>query len=414
MANNQQVSKSPAVSAALVALLLYVVVNAGLAVSRTRFGEPFASPYHGWSYWSVQAMHNADPARVNVVMLGSSLVVSAVSECEALFKNQALDLCFYRRSEYFDRQMQRFLNKPYETLNLATPGQIPSDAYLVLKTALANGINPGLVIYGIAPRDFIDHTLNNAGDTEPFHYLSRLVPVDECTDEIYSTPLSQFDLKLRQTVKLYGDSPDIISALQPFMRDFVHSADGDLFHRLNDQTFMQVPLAHFDKDSQNPNVFPGTAIAEVPSSTSRPFLDNTEDYKCRYKQPNDGNYQAQVRFLDKLIALCQANDVNIVIVNMPITKGNVQLLEPAWRERYFADVQRIVKLHNVPFLDQCQFEAYAPDDFCDTVHLNGFGGRKFLDLLVARLIKEPATNRLVVAAGDHGKRSVSTSRSGID
>jgi hypothetical protein len=156
-------------------------------------------------------------------------------------------------------------------------------------------------------------------------------------------------------------------------------------------------------------------MAEV--QTKRLFLDNIDDYKCRYKFPNEKNYGVQMRFLDRLIALCQSHDIDIVLVNMPITKRNMDILEPSWRDRYFHDVHRLAQLHKVPLLDQCQFEAYSPDDFRDTVHLNGFGGRKFIDLLVDRLAQRPDTKRVALAAGTRKKRSetaVTDSRSGIE
>src|SRR6202034_2897705 len=113
-------------------------------------------------------------------------------------------------------------------------------------------------------------------------YLSRLVPIDEFSDEVYSTPMAQFDLRLRQAIKLYGDAPDLISFVQPGIVDLVRGVDRRIFGSAESTLWMQQSLAHFDRDSANPNVFPGTAIAEVPSG-ARAFLDNTADYKCRYK-----------------------------------------------------------------------------------------------------------------------------------
>jgi len=55
----------------------------------------------------------------------------------------------------------------------------------------------------------------------------------------------------------------------------------------------------------------------------------------------------------------------------------------AWK--YRTDLARLCSLHNVAFLDQCQFDQYAPDDFRDSVHLNGFGGKKFVDRLVEHI-----------------------------
>jgi lysophospholipase L1-like esterase len=136
------------------------------------------------------------------------------------------------------------------------------------------------------------------------------------------------------------------------------------------------------------------------------FLDNTFDYRNRYKHPNASKYAVQMRFLDRVIRLCQANDIAIILVNMPITKQNADLLESSWRTRYSNDLAALAQEHDVAVLDQCDFAQYNIDDYRDTVHLNAFGARKFTDLLVEKMKSEPFSQQALLSAAKSVKRSI--------
>jgi hypothetical protein len=405
MQQNQPFKSSTlrSVSAAGCAVLLFFLVNLALRFKPLEV-DRYDFPYHGWSYWSVNAIRNMDASRVNVVLLGSSLVVSAIAECDATVKNKQLDLCYYRGAQYFDERMRDHFGRDYSTIDLSIPGQIPSDAYLTMKAALANGITPGAVVYGVAPRDFIDQTLKDATDTDAFHYLSRLVDMGDCAPELYHTPVSQLDWNLQRLVYLYSVAPSYCAAarnsiaqrLEPLL---LAATAGSR------QQVMNVSVTRSSPDFPTANIDPGTHCALVAHDRG-PFLDNLDDYKNRYKQPDAKKYQTQMQFLQKLIGLCQSNQIKLILVNMPITKRNVDLLAPAWRERYFHDLQTVCTTHDVPFIDACDFSKYAADDYRDTVHLNAFGARKFIDLLTEQLAKQPASAQAILSAGLPVKRAV--------
>jgi hypothetical protein len=390
------------VSRALTALLLFCAVNAWLSLTRPQFADPYEFPYHGWSYWSLNAIRHADSARTNVVLLGSSLVVAAIAECDATYKNQQLDLCFYRDAQYFDDRLRRSFAFNFKTLDLSTPGQIPSDAYLTLSAALSNGIKPGAVIYGIAPRDFIDQTLKDPCDTEPFHYLSRMVPIDDCAEDVFKNPIGRLDWCLQKNVYLYRAAADCMLATRDGSIRFLQTA---LARTSIAPHFMQSSANALLPDYQPFNILPGTNWAMVAHDRGT-FLDNTFDYRNRYKNPDAGKYAVQMRFLHRVIRLCQANDIAIVLVNMPITRQNADLLDANWRRRYSNDLAELARVHKIAVLDQCDFAQYSLDDYRDTVHLNAFGARKFIDRLVEKMKTEPFSNQALLSAENSVKKSL--------
>jgi len=412
MSDNPQAkySSGRTVSTTVSALLLFCAINAWFVLAHPKLSDPAETAERGWSYWSLKAMHQADPSTTNVVLLGSSLVSAALFECDATFMAKApLDLCFYRDSQYFDHQLRCQFGPGYKTLSLAAPGQIPSDAYLTIKVALLNGITPSVVIYGLAPRDFIDHTLKDACDTESFHYFSHLVDLQECATDLFKDPMAQLNRTLGRCVYLYNAAPQITLAANAAGWQALHYL---LSHGPGEApgSMMQRRASHRLLPQYQPfDMEPGKALATSLHARG-PYLDNIQDYKDRYRQPNIAAYHTQMRFLQRLIALCQSNDIDIILVNMPITKQNMDLLDSQWRQRYFTDLTRMCALHNVEWFDQCQFDQYRQDDFRDSVHLNGFGGKKFVDRLVSHMAARREALGAILPTGSHEKRSMASSR----
>ena len=93
-------------------------------------------------------------------------------------------------------------------------------------------------------------------------------------------------------------------------------------------TLLRLSLHSILADYQPFDIQPGTTWA-LPSHSAGPFMDNSEDYRNRYKHPNPEKYRTQMQFLQKLIALCQYNDIDVILVNMPISKRNLDLLDSA-------------------------------------------------------------------------------------
>ena len=55
--------------------------------------------------------------------------------------------------------------------------------------------------------------------------------------------------------------------------------------------------------------------------------------------------------------------------------------------------------NNVTFYNLSDFGKYQPSDYSDSVHLNGFGGKKLLDSIVDHLIADGRANSAMTLAG---------------
>jgi hypothetical protein len=387
----------------IVAALLFIAINAGLSFGTPFDFDPYRFVYKGWAWWTMQAL-KSDTELHNVALLGSSLVVSAVSNCDANHFLTSFDLTKYHKAGYLDYLLHKRLNGEFNTFNLSAPGQMPSDAYLTLKGMVNVSQRPEVVIYGIAPRDFIDSTLSSPVDTEPFKYLRRIVNIDDVASGLYRSPIPRLDWFLQRTVYLYGNSLDIqmsSNELFTYVMSYV----------VPQPTKTDRPFTWWDRTHILPKYLAGEIIPNsmmaVPSTQNEAkqrYTDNTDEYRERYKRPEPSIYQTQFYFLRKLASYCHKEKIELVLVNMPLSKENIALLKPEVYQQYLQAIKEFGYNMNYPVIDLCAPSVYSKGDFHDTVHLNAFGGKKFIWTLVDALHKSSRTRRALTLAGDELQR----------
>jgi len=364
----------------VISISIFLAIAIGFGWFASSIQNKYDYPVHTWSWWSVDAIRKLDRAP-DTVLLGSSLMVVAMAECDATWSGERIDLTTYRDAKYLDDALVRESGNQTYTINLSSPGQIPSDAYLTLKEALNEGIYPERVIYGVAPRDFVDSTMSSAFDTECYKYLSRLVPTNE--------------LKLHDEFA-QSVGRELVAKL-PLLR---HSIDlqmlgGNVVSKVLDERLPKEKLSLEKRmaliSSYEPlDMVPGFIHAEVArlADVGKLYRDNLADYQARYRKPKESFYKEQMTCFEKLVDLCNDNGIELVVVNMPIRECNVKLLDESILNRFRNDLAAVSTANHVPFVDLCQFKDYDQNDYRDSVHLNGFGGRKFIDKLATVVAKQ--------------------------
>jgi hypothetical protein len=382
----------------LFSLLLFFFLNATLSFTAPIDFDPYRYPCRNWPWWMVNDLRH-DQTSHNVALLGSSLMVSAVAGCDTNYLRKPLDLTAYHKATYFDRLLHTKFGGAFSTVNLSAPGQMPSDAYLILKATVEIAQRPDVVIYGIAPRDFIDSTLSNPAETEEFKYIERVVNVDDVASGLYRTPLPRLEWFLQRSLYLCGKSLD----LQMLIGDHVTSAMAYLVPR---PTATLYPFTWWDRRKLLPRYLVGEIIPDsmlamplARADAQALYKDNTAEYRERYKRPVPGIYQTQLYFLRKLAAYCRREKIELVLVNMPISELNVSLLRPMAYQQYLSGMQVFGFSQDIAFIDLCNWKTFTTEDFHDSVHLNAFGGQKLFDSLIEQCAKKGRVRRALKLAG---------------
>ncbi|HEY9785391.1 MAG TPA: hypothetical protein V6D17_08320 [Candidatus Obscuribacterales bacterium] len=365
-----------------VALFLFVAINAILAWTQPFAADPFAYPIRTWSWWTTDTLRH-DDAPINLAVLGSSLTVTALSESDAGYLGKKLDMASYRSAKFLDAQLSSKIGGNFRSLNLSSPGQMPSDAYLTLKTALALGKRPDVIVYGLAPRDFFDGTLADATQTEAFKVLERVVDATDCAQELASSPWSRLAQAAKERLYLLRLATDLQMWAQRLGERVLLAAGLSAPQKSEFQwTWKErcklLPFYH------PMEVIPGMMLADnhatfLPHGV--PPLD-LASYRSRYRNPDFKIYAQQMHFVERLIALCHKENISIILVNMPIRQCNIDLLPPAMHAQYLSDLSAIAARRSVAFFNLCGSGDYKDEDYRDSVHLNATGGRKFVNQLV--------------------------------
>lgn len=393
----------------MMACACFVLLNIALTFFAPIKFDEYKFPYRGWAWWTMNDLKRGK-ADHNIALLGSSLMVSVIAGADANHLNKNLDLTSYHKASYLDDQLRARFPGSFNTFNLSAPGQMPSDAYLALRAMVNTANRPDVVIYGVAPRDFIDSTLSSPASTEPFKYLKRFVNIDDVAFAVFRDPFARLDWLMQRSIYLYGSSLDFQLAFNDFATEFLQTA---VPRPYNNPRF-----TWWDRVRLMPQYLPGEihpeAVMAGPidrKTADERYSDNTKEYQDRYRSPDPHTYKTQIYFLKRLAKFCHQERIELVLVNMPITLYNVGMLQPGVYMKYLQAMRELAVEANMPFYDLANFAMYQRNDFHDSVHLNAFGGRKFLDDLVNRLANDGRCRGAFILAGQQLDRNKSIAAS---
>ncbi|MBY0546966.1 MAG: hypothetical protein K2W95_06715 [Candidatus Obscuribacterales bacterium] len=384
----------------LLAGAVFLAMNAMMSFFTPFPFDPYKFNYKGWTWWTFNALRNSDRIS-NIALVGSSTMVSAIAGCDANFQKRGLDLTEHHRASYLEHLLKkRYPKGEFETFSLSAPGQMPSDAYISLKAMVATSSRPDVVIYGLAPRDFIDSTLSAPGDTDAFRYLTRIVNIDDVAQRVFRSPLSKLDWCFQRLVFLYGNSLDFRMALTDGATAIV---DASL-----PRPWSKKPFTWWDRRDILPGYLPAEihpeAVMAGPidfETAKSKYKDNTVEYIQRYKQPDDHVYKTQMYFMGKIADYCRKERIELVLVNMPVTLQNLRILTPTKYYDYLNKLQAFSMMQKISLYDLNDFTRYSQLDFHDSVHLNAFGGQKFFEDVSKSMASDTRVNELVLMSGEH-------------
>lgn len=386
---NSKSKKLLKVSSAAFALATFLALNIALTSFQPFQFDKYQFPYKGWAWWLMKDLR-AQTSNHNLVFLGSSLTVAALNTADATYFKENLDLTEYHKTRLLDKFLGEKVGGQFNTFNLSGPGQMPSDAYMSIKAMLDLGQKPEMIIYGVAPRDFIDSELAGPQDTEPFRYLNRVVSIDKLEKDVFHSPLEKINRKLEKNIYFYKNAIDL---------QMVASGSFEkLVDKVAPEPTSKKPFTYWDRVKLLPEYKKGEFHPKAhmcnPEDLSKrgEYLDNSIEYVHRYKRLNKTSFETQMFFLEKLSRFLKENNISLVLVNMPLTNDNMKLLKPEYYDFYLDRMHSFSKGNDAEFIDMNGHSAFVKADFHDGVHMNARGGIKFVKLLTHELANNPKIN----------------------
>ncbi|HEY9790083.1 MAG TPA: hypothetical protein V6D22_06785 [Candidatus Obscuribacterales bacterium] len=385
--------------------IVLTMINAGLL-----FWKPLAKvdpdslpAAHTWVWWAAQEFLEQKKAP-DVVMLGSSLLMHPVSRRDAAFLGQDIDYVKHHRSNYMEHLLAERGITDAVCYNFALPGGMVSDDYMIERAFFAQH-KPKVLVLGLSIRDFIDNGVHCAGSTPAFKYLKRFCNIDDLVDISMPQLYQRADYLFAKGLYLWGRKLD----LQVLLAEKTKGMLQPFYSRW----FAPSLLAQADPERSQPSnlraeVEEGMLIVkkDIPYS----WDDNSMEYKKRYRSPNERGVKVQDFFFDKLLKEARAQGIKVVIMNMPLTQDNHNLMPAGSYDRYLATLKSQSDKYGCNFIDLDATHQFVRTDYYDTAHMNASGGKRLIDTMVASIsanpelvaaLKEGGATRPAVASQGH-------------
>ncbi|RTL38828.1 MAG: DUF1574 domain-containing protein [Candidatus Melainabacteria bacterium] len=318
----------------------------------------------------------------HVVMMGSSLLAVPSISCDETFVRarspystlpDMFAFSHYKRCDYFKMLLSQSLGKKVDVVNLGLAGIVASDQKLILEKALAFNKKPGLVVWTVAPAEFIWNDGRGVDNTRIGQaFKSYSWPFDAsaialAADRVRRECTWHFDLLENE-----------LAACKAPMSEYVNKLLNRPAQEDKALTAAKQALAANQTD---------TVESAMDAYGRKNRLEDIPHFKMNYSKVDNKLFDKQLESFTQTLELCNQHNVPVVIVNMPLTKYNRDLIDRNVYEKYISSVSEIAQRHRSPFVDMDSSNGFALSDFYDSTHLNETGGKKLFTALANRIPK---------------------------
>ncbi|MBS1995577.1 MAG: hypothetical protein JSS86_04670 [Cyanobacteria bacterium SZAS LIN-2] len=382
------------VSRALVAASIFLAINFAIPASANLKGR--GASISGDTIQ--QALRQAEEKLASesakaspVVFIGSSLIIAPLWSTDVKHGYFYQDCMLHHQSKALeDRLKKDGIAAP--VVSLATAGQFVSDTYLIIDKLIGGtnekvgqGKAPLALIYGVAPRDFMDDTTGGLALTSVFDELVDLGDLPKVSRLFFSTFDERADFLLNRSVYLYRKRGR-------YQNKFEQAFEKAVARATRDKNASTAAAAVATNGSNDP-----LAGFLMGGNRNDIWAKSIDEYSRRYKFFNKQQFEKQKECFKAVVALCKQRGIKLYVVAMPITDDNRKLMPRELYGSYLQCLSETTRAAGVPFIDLQKGGDYQNDDFYDTVHLNGIGGERFLATMTD-LVKDGAQTNTAVAA----------------
>lgn len=338
---------------------------------------------HSKMWWAVKDYYES-PAP-DVILLGSSLMQQVVCDGDATSLQRSVDPLDHHRCVHIEQRLRRATSSPVRTFSLSVPGEFASDAALVSSLFTQNK-QPARIIYGIAPRDFMDNSLSSPSSTETFRLISRFFPK-------YATERRAYSSDIQHCVALVESFLSSVSGIYRNRIDFTYTVSNQFRNLSNFVLASQADKSADLLTLKDRRILPeelslGLQVVK-PENDTPMYFDNRAQYICSYQPFRPRIYNAQISYYKDMLRQLRDKSIGVTVVNMPITQDNMDLMIPGFYDGYLRDAKKIAEANGAEFIDLNKKGLFEKRHFKDTVHLNGYGAIKFGELLTEAI--QPST-----------------------
>lgn len=358
---------------------------------------------HNWQWWRSNE-YTSQTNNPDVVLMGSSLIMIPITLVEADHSNKQIDSVKHYRSTCLEDGLQNTQNQPRKTsvtvFNFALPGSMVSDQYMVASSLFKDKQKPKLLVLGLTLRDFIDSGVECAASTPTYqffkHYFEDQAQEDlssiACkTSKMWQGVTEKAQDWMDRNIYLSGKRLSAQYLNNAFWQKEISGVTGG-DEKLDDNLVIAPSKDMMDSlfgDAVEPGQFLFTPYATAP------YQDNTREYKRRFKDYDPAKLAIQEQFLTRLLSHCKEQNIEVMVVNMPLTPQNMALMPDGAYDKYFLSTKNLVQSSGGRFVD-LNNGSFGIENFKDTAHMNSAGGKKLVESITASIKGDRALASMIV------------------
>jgi hypothetical protein len=310
--------------------------------------------------------------RPNVVLLGSSLIMNTFWLMDRFEDPNLPDVFHWRNSRVLERALTGAGAGERTVFNMANFGQMVSDSYIWTNEFLKGARKPDVVVLGIAPRDFYDADLSALMSTFTFKRIVGLKNFAPYSEAFLPRWQDKLDFVMAHTCFLYGKRWRLQHEVTRGME-----RSCEMLGITRQKTVVRPSAEDLNRG--------GFLLAALESER---WSNSVKEYRRRYENIGNHDLSVQYGFLSKLLDLCRQRGIKVILVDMPLSSANRNLMPSQFYETFRARVRAIATVPGVTYIDLGDSTAFTHSDFWDTAHLSQSGGQKLVATILPALVTD--------------------------
>jgi hypothetical protein len=370
------------VSTALAAFAIFILLDT--AVRFFYKPDSFDWPVHNYVWAKTQAYRTL-AKQPDIMIMGSSLICVILQNAEAVYLKKPVDIVAHNNSVMLEDQLAERLHRNVSTFGFACGGMMASDSFSVAKTIFSANQHPKLLIVGIAPRDFIDNAFKDVTSSDVGRYMQHASQnkVFGRGDLKQPSALERFTLR---NSSIYEKRLDFIATLNDGLRPIFDIYFDQIWH--SSRFISNTDLIAIKNLLCSPEDARLNQLIMPPDSTDdHKYVNNLDIYRMRYLPFSQNALASQCNYFEGFLKQCNELGIRVIVVNMPITKENIDLLPKSDYQLCVSKFESCARNNKSDYWDLNDPSVFSRKDFRDSVHLNSIGSFKFIQLLAEKIAR---------------------------
>jgi hypothetical protein len=289
----------------------------------------------------------------DVFLFGSSLMIFPLWFAD--HGDNLPDSAYYN---FRSKALQNKCTEAHQICNMSLALMSASDANRIVDRYFQGEHAPKVLVYGVGPRDFYDDFSKSPSASVYFNVLSSLDDYSKNSKQYFHSANDELQNIGKRAYFMFAKRAEIVLMGKSLVKQLIHKEK------------------------------PPASTANVPASDMGPQR-NLDEYKGHYKGISADALNPQMQCLDQLLKVCSKRNIRVIVLGMPLTQENRDLLPPHVYQSFTQKLSTLAVANNQKFVD-LNNNKFETRDFLDSAHLNATGASKFVDLVATAINAEMA------------------------